>query len=289
MSRPRRHSPGGMVFHVLNRGVSRRLLFTKDQDFLAFERVIEETLRTRRMRVCAYCLMPNHWHFVVWPERDGDLPAFMQQVTNTHVKRWKEHRHEIGYGHLYQGRYKCSPWRQKTISTRSFATWSGTPCVPTSWSERNRGVGRVCAVWSAKTRRFASSRRGLCDAPPIGCNLSTNRKRKPKWPRCVAASIAVGPSAILTGSRTRPSDWGWNRRFGPVEGRRNNHRLVTITCIIWILQIWWLSPSTRPGGCHLRPVPTRPDGRPEPTTPWPPVGRPRPRGANHGRHGGIGS
>src|SRR5208337_4195750 len=33
--------------------------------------------------------------------------------------------------------------------------------------------------------------------PPIGWNLSTNRKRKPKWRRCVAASIAVGPSAIL--------------------------------------------------------------------------------------------
>ncbi|MGA7500757.1 MAG: hypothetical protein WBX00_28850, partial [Isosphaeraceae bacterium] len=46
---------------------------TKDEDFLAFERVVEETLRTRRMRLCAYCLMPNHWHSVVWPERDGDL------------------------------------------------------------------------------------------------------------------------------------------------------------------------------------------------------------------------
>ena len=78
---------GGMLFHVLNRGVGRRVLFTKDEDFLAFERVVEETLRTRRMRLCAYCLMPNHWHFVVWPERDGDLPSFMQQVTNTHVKR----------------------------------------------------------------------------------------------------------------------------------------------------------------------------------------------------------
>jgi len=98
-----------MVFHVLNRGLGRRVLFTKDEDFLAFERVVEETLRTRRMRLCAYCLMPNHWHFVVWPERDGGLPAFMEQVTNTHVKRLKEHRHEIGYGHLYQGRYKCFP------------------------------------------------------------------------------------------------------------------------------------------------------------------------------------
>ena len=74
MSRPRRHFPGGIVFHVLNRGVGRRLLFTKDEYFLAFERVVEETLRTRWMRLCSYCLMPNHWHFVVWPERDGDLP-----------------------------------------------------------------------------------------------------------------------------------------------------------------------------------------------------------------------
>ena len=51
--------------------------------------------------------------------------------------------------------------------------------------------------------------------PPIGCNLSTNRKRKPKWRRCVAASIAVGPSAILTGSRTRPSDRGSNHGSAP--------------------------------------------------------------------------
>ena len=75
--------------------------------------------------------------------------------------------------------------------------------------------------------------------PPIGCNLSTNynRKRKPKWRRCVAASIAVGPSAIRTGSRTRPSDWGWNRRFGPVEDRRNNRRLATVTggCLLFFL------------------------------------------------------
>ena len=73
--------------------------------------------------------------------------------------------------------------------------------------------------------------------PPLGCNLSTNRKRKPKWRRCVAASIAVGPSAILTGSQTRPSDWGSNARFGPVEDRRNNRRLAPFTCTPCVLQI----------------------------------------------------
>ena len=74
-------------------------------------------------------------------------------------------------------------------------------------------------------------------------SLTPSPFQKPKWRHCVAASIAVGSSAILTGSRTRPSDWGWSGRFGPVEDLRNNHRLVTVACVIWILQIWWLSPS----------------------------------------------
>ncbi len=48
------------MFHVLNRGVGRRTLFDKEDDFLAFERVMEETLRTRPMRLVAYCLLSNH-------------------------------------------------------------------------------------------------------------------------------------------------------------------------------------------------------------------------------------
>jgi len=51
-----------MVFHVLNRGVGRMRLFLKNADFAAFERHIEKTLETRPMRICAYCLMSNHWH-----------------------------------------------------------------------------------------------------------------------------------------------------------------------------------------------------------------------------------
>lgn len=109
MPRSSRYAPGGMVFHVLNRAVGRRNLFDKPGDFEAFERVLQETLQLRPMRVCSYCWMSNHWHFILWPENDGDLAAFMQQLTNTHVKRWKEHRYETGYGPLYQGRYKSFP------------------------------------------------------------------------------------------------------------------------------------------------------------------------------------
>jgi putative transposase len=98
-----------MVFHALNRGVGRMRLFLKDADYDAFERALAKTLESRPIRILAYCLMPNHWHLVLWPERDGELGAFMQKLTITHARNWQEHRHRVGYGHLYQGRYKSFP------------------------------------------------------------------------------------------------------------------------------------------------------------------------------------
>lgn len=109
MPRTARIAPGGMLFHVLNRGVGRMRLFLKDADFEAFERIVAKTLDTRPMRVVAYCLLPNHWHLVLWPKREGDLAAFMQKLTITHARNWQENRHRVGYGHLYQGRYKSFP------------------------------------------------------------------------------------------------------------------------------------------------------------------------------------
>jgi putative transposase len=98
-----------MVFHASNRGVGRRRLFAKERDYAAFEEIIEKTLLTCPMRICSYCLMPNHWHFVLWPESDGQLGAFMQKPTVTHVRNWQEHRRRVGEGHVYQGRYKSFP------------------------------------------------------------------------------------------------------------------------------------------------------------------------------------
>jgi putative transposase len=109
MPRHRRNTPGGWVYHVLNRGVGRRRLFYKPADYEAFEDIVAETLLARPMRICGYCLMPNHWDLVVWPERDGELASFMQRLTVTHVSRWRRHRRRVGEGHLYQGRFKSFP------------------------------------------------------------------------------------------------------------------------------------------------------------------------------------
>jgi putative transposase len=94
---------------VLNRGVGRRKIFYKDRDYAAFEAVLESTLEVVPLRLLSYCLMPNHWHLLLWPGRDGELARFMQRLTITHVRRWQEHHHESGWGHLYQGRFKSFP------------------------------------------------------------------------------------------------------------------------------------------------------------------------------------
>ena len=81
----------------------------KHADFEAFERTIEKTLEIPPMRICAYWLISNHWHFALWPERDGDLGAFMQKLSIRHVGNWQKSRQRVRYGHLYQGRYNPFP------------------------------------------------------------------------------------------------------------------------------------------------------------------------------------
>jgi putative transposase len=98
-----------MVFHALNRGVGRMKIFWSERDYLAFEETVQETLRLYPMRILAYCWLPNHWHFVLWPEEDGQLSAFLQRLTNTHAQRWQRAKQKVGYGHLYQGRFKSFP------------------------------------------------------------------------------------------------------------------------------------------------------------------------------------
>ena len=109
MGRAKRADDGGMVFHVLNRANARATIFEKPEDYAAFERVLQEALNRVDMRVLSYCLMPNHWHLVLWPRRDGDLSKFMGWLTLTHTQRWHAHHHTVGTGHLYQGRFKSFP------------------------------------------------------------------------------------------------------------------------------------------------------------------------------------
>ena len=84
-------------------------LFRKDADFEAFERVLLEAMAKNPIRLLGYCLMPTHWHIVLWPEHDDDMTKFLRWLTHTHTQRWHAHYHRTGTGHVYQGRFKSFP------------------------------------------------------------------------------------------------------------------------------------------------------------------------------------
>ncbi|MBN1911536.1 MAG: transposase, partial [Pirellulales bacterium] len=109
MPRRLRVASGGFAYHVLNRVVGRARIFRKERDFEAFEEVIAQAKERVPMRVLAWCVMPNHWHFVLWPRGDNDLSEFMRWLTVTHTQRWHAAHHTSGTGPLYQGRFKSFP------------------------------------------------------------------------------------------------------------------------------------------------------------------------------------
>lgn len=109
MGRPNRVADGGLVYHVLNRANARMPLFENPGDYEAFEQVLTEAVQRTETRLLAYCVLPNHWHLVLWPQKDGELSRFMSWLTLTHTQRWHAHRHSTGSGHVYQGRFKSFP------------------------------------------------------------------------------------------------------------------------------------------------------------------------------------
>jgi REP-associated tyrosine transposase len=109
MPRRLRAAAGGYVYHVLNRAVGRAKLFTKAGDYAAFIKVLREAHELLPMRLLAFCLMPNHWHLLLWPVADGDLSRYLHWLTMTHTQRWHSQHHTVGTGPLYQGRFKSFP------------------------------------------------------------------------------------------------------------------------------------------------------------------------------------
>lgn len=109
MGRPLRTALGEIIYHIINRSNGRIKIFRKDQDYVAFEQILVAAKEKQPMRLLSYCLMPNHWHLILYPYHDNDLPRFMRWLTLTHTQRWHAHYQNIGTGHLYQGRYKSFP------------------------------------------------------------------------------------------------------------------------------------------------------------------------------------
>ena len=104
MPRGARATPGGHVYHALNRGNNRAAVFGDDGDFRAFLRALAQTRERYPFRLYGYCLMTNHFHLVVQPGDGQSISRILQSLTVAHT--WHHHKTRGGSGHVWQGRFK---------------------------------------------------------------------------------------------------------------------------------------------------------------------------------------
>jgi putative transposase len=109
MARPLREITTGFVYHVGNRGSRKGPLFDGASAYAAFERLVAETRDTHAVRIIAYCLMFNHWHFLLWPIADNVVSSFMKRLTETHASEWRRDTNTVGQGAVYQARFWSRP------------------------------------------------------------------------------------------------------------------------------------------------------------------------------------
>jgi len=202
MPRRPRAASGGYVYHVLNRAVGRATLFDKPTDYLAFAKVLRQAQDWLPVRLLAYCVLPNHWHLVLWPAHDGDLSEHLRWLTVTHTQRWHAHRHTAGTGPLYQGRFKSFPVQEDDHLL--------TVC---RYVERNALRAGLLARAAGRC-----STRGRCRCPRGGSSTSTRRKRRRSWRPCGGVWWAAARSGTRPGRCARPTRWGSRRRCGAAAG-----------------------------------------------------------------------
>ena len=114
MPRRLRYLPAGSLHHIVNRGNDKQTIFDNTRDFEEFLLLMAWAKRRATIRILAYCLMRNHWHFVLWPAEDGQVERFQHLLTTTHAVRRRRLTGTVGHGHIYQHRYHAAAiWSER--------------------------------------------------------------------------------------------------------------------------------------------------------------------------------
>jgi putative transposase len=107
MARQARIVISGVAHHVTQRGNYRQDVFFTDDDRRVCLALLRESAQRHGLGVWAYCLMTNHVHLVVIPERED---ALARALGRTHLMYAQYiHRLHGRLGHLWQGRFASCP------------------------------------------------------------------------------------------------------------------------------------------------------------------------------------
>ncbi len=94
----------GNYYHVFNRGNNHKRIFYEERNYPYFLKKLYKAFKDKVIPL-AYCLMPNHYHLLVTPNKKDELEKAMQKI-GTGYARAVNNAYDMD-GHLFTGPYKA--------------------------------------------------------------------------------------------------------------------------------------------------------------------------------------
>jgi REP element-mobilizing transposase RayT len=95
----------GQYYHIYNRGAGRGLIFFNKSNYEYLLRLVGQYDQKCGVTILAYCLMPNHYHFLLRQETDQALSRFINLLFSTYVQALNIQQERTGT--LFEGRFRC--------------------------------------------------------------------------------------------------------------------------------------------------------------------------------------
>jgi len=101
----------GYPHHITQRGNYRQRIFSSDTDRKKYLSLLIEESKRYSLLILTYCLMPNHVHFIVIPEREDSMGKVFKYAHMKYSQYYNKKKHT--QGHLFQGRFFSSVMNER--------------------------------------------------------------------------------------------------------------------------------------------------------------------------------
>ncbi|NQV37449.1 MAG: transposase [Candidatus Marinimicrobia bacterium] len=91
-------------YHIYNRGIDGKSIFFNRENYVYFIRLLKRYSKRYDISILAYCLIPNHYHLLVYQNSDISISNFIQSLNNAFVQGIN--RQLKRKGTLFEGRAK---------------------------------------------------------------------------------------------------------------------------------------------------------------------------------------
>ena len=218
MPRRARFVVPGYAHHVTQRGIRGLKTFFRAADYGLYLELFRERLQESRLKVCAYCLMPNHIHAVVIPEDEDGLARHFRTLHSNYARYLNASR---GWkGHLWQERFysavmdeihtlcalryvEMNPVRARLCDRPEQWKWSSV--------HANLGIRPDGITDTDTTKKIVSDWRGHLRTPDTAQIRDQLRKRT-RDGQPAGGDDFIDQLEALTGKDIRPNRSGGKRR-----------------------------------------------------------------------------